>query len=505
MAAPTRSGSLDVSVSDFGPIARANIALRPLTVFVGPSNTGKSWLAVLIYALHRYFSAGVSDRPHEPYVATPLRFAGNMKELSAVGVNELRDVVLQLRRKQAGESLRLTVSPELVNWIKAGIGGRAGAVQDRILRALGLSDTKALVRRKGTGSAGVRLRKHSPEATSPLEHVLTLGKTADLAVTIPEHIWMSRDLVVDVQEVWPEVVPDKSVQVPLELLVQAISILNLLLTPRVIGPLHHRAHYLPAARTGLMDVHRLIVNASLEIATKPSSIAGPNGPMLSGVLSDFLQTLQGINPVAERLDDSAPSVGRQIETKILGGSVEIVKPTVAGSADFKFRPDGWVDSLFPMNASSMVSDLAPIVLYLRYVVSPGDMVVIEEPESHLHPSQQAALARQLAVLVQNGVRILVTTHSEWILEEFANRVRMSALSSAQREGLPGEGVLAEDAFGAWLFERRNATDGSTVREIRLGVEEGGLDAGFADVATALHNTWAEIGNRQADANNQNRA
>ena len=45
-----------LEVTNFGPITEAKIDLRPLTVFVGPSNTGKSYLAVLIYALHRHFS-----------------------------------------------------------------------------------------------------------------------------------------------------------------------------------------------------------------------------------------------------------------------------------------------------------------------------------------------------------------------------------------------------------------------------------------------------------------
>ena len=43
---------LEIEVTDFGPIAKAKLDLRPLTVFVGPSNTGKSYLAMLIYALH---------------------------------------------------------------------------------------------------------------------------------------------------------------------------------------------------------------------------------------------------------------------------------------------------------------------------------------------------------------------------------------------------------------------------------------------------------------------
>ena len=50
-------GNLKIDVENFGPIKKAVVDLRPLTVFVGPSNTGKSYLAILLYALHRYFNA----------------------------------------------------------------------------------------------------------------------------------------------------------------------------------------------------------------------------------------------------------------------------------------------------------------------------------------------------------------------------------------------------------------------------------------------------------------
>ena len=46
---------VEIAVKNFGPIAEANIDLRPLTVFVGPSNTGKTYFATLVYALHGVF------------------------------------------------------------------------------------------------------------------------------------------------------------------------------------------------------------------------------------------------------------------------------------------------------------------------------------------------------------------------------------------------------------------------------------------------------------------
>ena len=48
--------NIQIAVENFGPIEKAEIDLRPLTVFVGESNTGKTYLAALIYyALQRAF------------------------------------------------------------------------------------------------------------------------------------------------------------------------------------------------------------------------------------------------------------------------------------------------------------------------------------------------------------------------------------------------------------------------------------------------------------------
>lgn len=40
-----------LKVQDFGPIEKGTVSLRPLTVLIGPNNAGKSYLALLTYAL----------------------------------------------------------------------------------------------------------------------------------------------------------------------------------------------------------------------------------------------------------------------------------------------------------------------------------------------------------------------------------------------------------------------------------------------------------------------
>ena len=65
MSSPPPQDRLEIEVQDFGPIVHAKLDLRPMTVFIGPSNTGKSYLAILLYALHRFFGHN-GDGSHGP-------------------------------------------------------------------------------------------------------------------------------------------------------------------------------------------------------------------------------------------------------------------------------------------------------------------------------------------------------------------------------------------------------------------------------------------------------
>lgn len=65
-----------LDVENFGPIVRASVDVRPLTVFVGPSNTGKSYLAILLYALHRCWWAERAPVAAESLALRPSRIAG---------------------------------------------------------------------------------------------------------------------------------------------------------------------------------------------------------------------------------------------------------------------------------------------------------------------------------------------------------------------------------------------------------------------------------------------
>jgi hypothetical protein len=92
-----------------------------------------------------------------------------------------------------------------------------------------------------------------------------------------------------------------------------------------------------------------------------------------------------------------------------------------------------------------VSQVLPVVTALL-VARPGQLVYIEQPEIHLHPRAQVAMARLLANAANRGVRVVAETHSSLVLLGV--------------QSLVAEGVLASDKVKLHWFER-NKKDGST--------------------------------------------
>ena len=266
--------------------------------------------------------------------------------------------------------------------------------------------------------------------------------------------------------------------------------------PQIIGPLDLPAFYLPADRTGVMHAHSVVVSALIESAAMTGLRPAARTPMLSGVLADFLEQLIELDRSPYRRRKPRHDFGGAIEKAILGGSVGVDKSEAIDYPHFTYRPEGWKESLSLMNASSMVSELAPVVLYLRYMVGPGNVLIVEEPESHLHPAMQVKFTRQLAALVHAGIRVIVTTHSEWVLEELANIVRRSALSTPDRKIAAGTKIaLHPNQVGAWLFRQKKRPRGSVVQEVKMDDETGLYPTDYDVVSEELYNESVNIFSR----------
>ena len=512
-------GEYRLDVEDFGPIAKASVDLRPLTVFLGPSNTGKSYLAILVYALHQCFGEGTSGRyGRRPRYSDQLR--GSLlsairkdAEDSSLLLRKLRDTLpFALRRgslsrlpQEADSYIReLFERAEGFDQFSAAELGRCFGVdrmsslvrrssctsRSKVELSIPRSFCPGMVRydlqlsRKGVEFSGKILGQQSlAEEIEQLNLLDRVSADARRPKVLPPHVGLSEYEVEDLSYFLTSVTED--------------------IFRKLLSPIYRSAYYLPADRTGVMHSHQVVVSTLVQNATTAGLEPSVGVPLLSGVLADFLSQLIAMSGEQGHPRSKSGSVNsgigevlaQDLEHGVLKGAVR-TDDSGSGYPSFDYHPHDWDEPLPLMRASSMIAELAPVVLYLRHLVRPGDLLIIEEPESHLHPAMQVEFTRQLAGLVRAGIRVIVTTHSEWVLQELANLVRVSKLPEGERAGIAGGNVALEpDQVGAWLFTAGQEGGGSEVSEIKLDHESGLYPTDFEDVAVAMHNDWARIFSR----------
>jgi len=176
-----------------------------------------------------------------------------------------------------------------------------------------------------------------------------------------------------------------------------------------------------------------------------------------------------------------------LETEILRGNVDF--DTSGLQKELLFQANENTKLEIPI-ASSMIKELTPLVLYLRYLAEPNDWIIFDEPEMNLHPAVQVELAEFLAMLVNAGLHVLITTHSPYIVDHLANL--MQAAKHVNREDIKEHFYLERtDAFihqkqvSIYLFE-----DGTAKNIVN---EKGIIDwSTFGNVSSDVSDIYPQV-------------
>ena len=120
-----------------------------------------------------------------------------------------------------------------------------------------------------------------------------------------------------------------------------------------------------------------------------------------------------------------------LEKDILRGEVDFSASNPESSRELIFQPSKSTALEMPV-VSSMVKELSPLVLYLRYLAEPGEWLIIDEPEMNLHPQAQARLIEFLAMLVNADIHILFTTHSPYMVDHLVNLMKAAEYEGEEK-------------------------------------------------------------------------
>lgn len=127
------------------------------------------------------------------------------------------------------------------------------------------------------------------------------------------------------------------------------------------------------------------------------------------------------------------------------------------------------------------SQVIPIIL-LCLLSNPGNLIILEQPEIHLHPSSCANLADLFIKFIQDGRRILLETHSS----ELINRLRLRVIEKPEmKEKISIAFVENDKPLNSSDHGIKN--EGSTVKQFQI--DENGMfpvwPEGFLDESDKL--------------------
>jgi hypothetical protein len=424
---------MKLTVENLGTIGHADIDIAPLTVFIGPNNTNKTWTAYSLYGLVQAFAQTWWQSDSEG-IQFNVPFMDNITSTVARCVDYLRrtngaDKETTSTEVKREELIANVTFPFRVSLLPTGLQqllALRGQIPPSAIATLEVPERDLLF----DADAMIVTLRRLPQAKEIALQYLKNGKPTENY----RHIIQSDDppLLTNVLTHFVRILAFGSGGTCLALPAERIS--------HVSWPRHF-------------------------MFQPPGSGSGPSpASLFSRPVSDFTGYLEQTSFVRGPLPSRSSQVGlaELLEERILAGKVGFKGETMPRSLEFAYR-DG--QSIRIHAASSLVKSLAALDLYLSGSITNRDFLVIDEPEMNAHPAAILAISELIAMLVNCGARVVITTHSPYIVDHLKNLVEASQIKNpearsriARRLRLGTEqAFLSPDKVAVYLFSGGNVT------------------------------------------------
>lgn len=501
-AGQLKGSEIAVSVKNFGPISDGTVTIKPLTIFIGPNNSGKSYFAMLIRGLfksldfakvitgtedinlslnfrNRYFEV---DKAFDidNFISSVSNIFSLFVHLATIDLDKNArrrlDRYLQTIKGQTSvEVPKDIVSVILYAFLKEQIVRSTESMIKKIF-----ASPLEKLKRIGMDDFSIQINLNSFYYTLRLEgNELTLDDYAKNLSIVINFIEEEEEHNIEFKK--NKIIANVPKMLGKHILSSHHNFLMYLLTLMVtylFTPFMRSCYYLPAARSGILQGYKVITSSAVElmsrIGTKRIEI-----PQFSGIISEFITTLIQMSFKKGPLY----KLTRDLEKELVEGVISIRKEEKISVPDIKFA---YKKEPIPLHrVSSAVSELAPLILYLKYLVKPNTFLIIEEPEAHLHPEKQRILAKFIVRLIRKGVNLIITTHSDFLLEQISNFIMISMLSESERTmyGYDKSDYLDPEEVAVYLFKRTD--NGTRIKQLEM-TEDGIPQEEFLRVEEELY-------------------
>jgi predicted ATPase len=142
-------------------------------------------------------------------------------------------------------------------------------------------------------------------------------------------------------------------------------------------------------------------------------------------------------------------------------------------------------------ASTSIRALFDLHLWLKHLADKGDILFIDEPELNLHPENQIKIARLLANLVNAGLKVFITTHSDYIIKELNNLLMLANEFPEKSALMKQHGYTANDILSAQDLKAYITDIDGTVSKVETD-EYGMIQSGFDEAMVQIDETSNQI-------------
>lgn len=444
-AAPSLPGAPRFRFRNLGPIEDAELELGDLTLLVGRNNTGKTYIAYTLYGFLKMWKA-------MPHAAEVLARAGRPEPAAGGGRRRAKPAPEPLRafsRAATEGSARWSVSVEEL---------------ERHRHSVLSAFASEFSRGRLPSVFNAAPSSFADSSCECLPANLDRASLAEFPFSGPSiGSWRFRfdgdAMLVERLEPPSEPGPD-----PTFALARAWSVFlfpELRLDPFALCDerfgisLFYRE--LDFTKSQLVDVLQNLGNDRVGEETAPYLVIDRAASRYAMPIKDNIDFTRGL---PDRIRDRSAFSGDKLHNRIRAMMGAYYR--VEGDGSIRLRSQARKANRFdiPLHlASSSARGFSDFYFFLRHTATEHHYLIVDEPESHLDPANQRLLARLLSRLVGSGLRILVTTHSDYLLKELNNLMMLHDIGGRATGNPDVDFYAPEDALDRARVRVHAAGDG----------------------------------------------